>query len=120
MIPSEPLEAWWRSTGPKFLSGRQQLFRSREIREDPYHWRCQVIDRGTNQTKPRRKRAKYLDTGLDVSVCAIEQPAASIKPCAGQRRSNDAAPTGTDRIPGSPIIGDPRTVGKMAGHIVLP
>ena len=32
--------AWWRSTRPKFLSGRPTTFRSREIREDPYRWRC--------------------------------------------------------------------------------
>jgi predicted RNA-binding Zn-ribbon protein involved in translation (DUF1610 family) len=58
----------------------------------------EVIDRGTNQAKPRRKRAKYLDT-----------------------RSGRILTDGHRSYPGlTDYRHDPRTVGKMAGHIVLP
>ena len=56
----------------------------------------EVIDRATNQAKPRRKRAKYLD-GLGASV----SPHRSYPGLTDYRH-------------------DPRTVGKMAAHVVLP
>jgi hypothetical protein len=35
---------------------------NRQRREDPRHWRRRGIDRASNQAKPRREHAKYLDT----------------------------------------------------------
>src|SRR5262249_42398377 len=85
----------------------------------------EVIDRGTNQAKPRRKRAKYLDTRSGrIRLAAIpDNSAASIEAFV---RANVKTGTTllTDRHRSYPGLTDyrhdPRTVGKMAGHIVLP
>src|SRR5437868_2269674 len=85
----------------------------------------EVIDRGTNQAKPRRKRAKYLDTRSGrIRLAAIpDNSAASIEAFA---RANVKPGTtlltdGHRSYPGlTDYRHDPRTVGKMAGHIVLP
>ncbi len=80
----------------------------------------EVIDRGTNQTKPRRKRAKYLDTRSGrIRLAAIpDNSAASIEAFvqANVKTARRCSPTGTL----TDYRHDPRTVGKMAGHIVLP
>jgi ISXO2-like transposase domain len=84
-----------------------------------------VIGRGTNQAKPRRKRAKYLDTRSgrirlaaipDNSAAAIEAfVRANVKP--GTTLLTD----GHRSYPGlTDYRHDPRTVGKMAGPVVLP
>src|SRR5438094_5684840 len=85
----------------------------------------EVSDRGTNQAKPRRKRAKYLDTRSGrIRLAAIpDNSAASIEAFA---RANVKPGTtlltdGHRSYPGlTDYRHDPRTVGKMAGHIVLP
>jgi hypothetical protein len=81
----------------------------------------EVIDRGTNQAKPRRKRAKYLDTRSGrIRLGAIpDNSAASIETFV---RTN--VKTGTTLLtdghrshPGlTDYRHDPRTVGKMAGQ----
>jgi transposase-like protein len=84
-----------------------------------------VIDRGTNQAKPRRKRANYLDTRSGrLRLAAIpDNSAASIEAFV---RANVKAGTtlltdGHRSYPGhTDYRHDPRTVGKMAGHLVLP
>jgi predicted RNA-binding Zn-ribbon protein involved in translation (DUF1610 family) len=85
----------------------------------------EMIDRDINRSKPRRKHAKYLDTRsgrIRLAVIA-DNSAASI---AAFVRANVARGTtlitdGHASYPG--LTGyrhDPRIVGKMAGHIVLP
>ena len=85
----------------------------------------ELIERDTNKPKPRRKGAKYLDTRsgrirlaviADNSAPSIEAfVRANVKP--GTTLITD----GHASYPG--LTGyrhDPRTVGKMAGHLVLP
>ena len=85
----------------------------------------EVIDRGSNQAKPRRKRAKYLDTRsgrLRLAVIADNSTAsiaafvrANVKP--GTTLLTD----GHASYPGlSGYRHDPRVVGAMAGHVILP
>jgi len=85
----------------------------------------EVIDRDTNQAKPRRKRAKYIDTRsgrirlamiTDNSAASIETfVRANVKPGATLLTDGHASYPGlTD------YRHDPRVVGKMAAHIVLP
>lgn len=85
----------------------------------------EVIDRDTNAAKPRRKGAKYLDTRsgrirlamiADNSAASIEAfVRASVKP--GTTLLTD----GHRSYPGlTDYRHDPRVVGKMAGHVVLP
>ena len=85
----------------------------------------EVIDRGTNQAKPRRKRAKYLDTRSGrIRLAAIpDNSAASIEAFvrANVKSGTTLLTDGHRSYPG--LIDyrhDPRTVGKMAGHVVLP
>jgi transposase-like protein len=85
----------------------------------------EVIDRGTNQAKVRRKRAKYLDTRSGrIRLAAIpDNSAASIEAFvrANVKTGTTLLTDGHRSYPG--LTGyrhDPRTVGKMAGHIVLP
>jgi predicted RNA-binding Zn-ribbon protein involved in translation (DUF1610 family) len=85
----------------------------------------EVIDRGTNQTKPRRKRAKYLDTRSGrIRLAAIpDDSAASIEAFvrANVKTGTTLLTDGHRSYPGlTDYRHDPRTVGKMAGHIVLP
>ena len=85
----------------------------------------EVIDRDTNEAKPRRKGAKYLDTRsgrvrlatiADNSAASIEAfVRANVKPGATLLTDGHASYRGlTD------YRHDPRVVGKMAAHVVLP
>jgi predicted RNA-binding Zn-ribbon protein involved in translation (DUF1610 family) len=85
----------------------------------------EVIDRDTSQAQPRRKGAKYLDTRsgrirlamiADNSAASIEVfVRANVKPGATLLTDGHASYPGlTD------YRHDPRVVGKMAAHIVLP
>jgi len=85
----------------------------------------EVVDRESNRAKPRRKGAKYLDTRSgrlrlatigDNSARSIEAfVRANVKP---------GATLLTDGHKSYPCVSgyrhDPRTVGAMAGHLVLP
>src|SRR4029077_7658094 len=84
----------------------------------------EVIDRGTNQAKVRRKRAKYLDTRSGrIRLAAIpDNSAASIEAFvrANVKTGTTLLTDGNRSYPGlTDYRHDPRTVGKMAGHIVL-
>jgi hypothetical protein len=85
----------------------------------------EVIDRGGNQAKPRRKHAKYLDTRsgrLRLAVIA-DNSAASIEAFvrANVRPGTTLLTDGHASYPGlSGYRHDPRVVGAMAGHVVLP
>ncbi len=85
----------------------------------------EVIDRDTNEAKPRRKGAKYLDTRsgrirlatiADNSAASIEAfVRVNVKPGATLLTDGHASYPGlTD------YRHDPRVVGKMAAHVVLP
>src|SRR5271169_4029504 len=85
----------------------------------------EVIDRDTNQPKPRRKHAKYLDTRsgrirlamiADNSAASLEAfVRANVKP--GATRLTD----GHSSYPGlTDYRHDTHVVRKMAGHAVLP
>jgi len=81
----------------------------------------EVIDRGTNQAKPRRKRAKYLDTRSGrIRLAAIpDNSAASIEAFvrANVKPGTTLLTDGHRSYPGlTDYRHDPRTVGKMAGH----
>src|SRR5258708_13103067 len=85
----------------------------------------EVIDRGTNQATPRRKRAKYLDTRSGrIRLAAIpNNAAASIEAFvrANVKPGTTLLTDGHRSYPGlTDYRHDPRTVGKMAGHVVLP
>ena len=85
----------------------------------------EVIDRGTNQAKVRRKRAKYLDTRSGrIRLAAIpDNSAASIEAFvrANVKTGTTLLTDGHRSYPGlTDYRHDPRTVGKIAGHIVLP
>jgi predicted RNA-binding Zn-ribbon protein involved in translation (DUF1610 family) len=85
----------------------------------------EVIDRDTGQAKPRRKGAKYLDTlsGRIRLATIADNSAASIE---GFVRANVKPGTtlltdGHAAYPGlTDYRHDPRVVGKMAAHVVLP
>jgi transposase-like protein len=85
----------------------------------------EVIDRATNQAKPRRKHAKYLDTRsgrLRLAVIA-DNSAASIAAFvrANVKPGTTLLTDGHASYPGlSGYRHDPRVVGTMAGHVVLP
>ena len=85
----------------------------------------EVIDRGVNQARPRRKHAKYLDTrsGRIRLAMIANNSARSIEAFvkANVKRGTTLITDGHASYPG--LTGyrhDPRIVGKMAGHIVLP
>jgi ISXO2 transposase-like protein len=85
----------------------------------------EVIDRDINRANPRRKRAKYLDTRSGrIRLAAIaDNSAASIEAFvrANVKRGATLITDGHASYPG--LTGyrhDPRIVGKMAGHVVLP
>jgi transposase-like protein len=85
----------------------------------------EVIERDTNQAKPRRKHAKYLDTrsGRIRLAMIADNSAASIEAFvnANVKRGATLLTDGHKSYPG--LTGyrhDPRVVGKMAAHIVLP
>jgi len=85
----------------------------------------EVIDRDTNQSKPRRKHAKYLDTRsgrIRLSMIA-DNSAASIEAFvrANVKRGTTLLTDGHASYPGlTDYRHDPRVVGKMAAHVVLP
>jgi transposase-like protein len=85
----------------------------------------EVIDRDINRSKPRRKHAKYLDTrsGRIRLATIADNSAASIDAFvrANVKRGTTLITDGHASYPG--LTGyrhDPRIVGKMADHIVLP
>jgi transposase-like protein len=85
----------------------------------------EVIDRDSNQAKPRRKHAKYLDTrsGRIRLAMIADNSAASIEAFvkANVKRGTTLLTDGHKSYPG--LTGyrhDPRIVGKMAAHVVLP
>ena len=85
----------------------------------------EVIDRDTNQPKPRRKHAKYLDTrsGRIRFAMIADNSAASIEAFvrANVKRGATLLTDGHTSYPGlTDYRHDPRIVGKMAGHVVLP
>jgi hypothetical protein len=85
----------------------------------------EVIDRASNQAKPRRKHAKYLDTRsgrLRLAMIA-DNSAASIAAfvSANVKPGTTLLTDGHASYPGlSGYRHDPRVVGTMAGHVVLP
>ena len=85
----------------------------------------EVIDRDTNQLKPRRKHAKYLDTrsGRIRLAMIADNSATSIEALvrANVKRGATLLTDGHASYPGlTDYRHDPRIVGKMAGHVVLP
>ena len=94
-------------------------------RDNPRHWRRRGHRCGSNQAKPRRKRAKYLDTRsgrLRLAVIA-DNSAASIAAFvrANVKPGTTLLTDGHASYPGlSGYRHDPRVVGTMAGHVVLP
>src|SRR5277367_6249768 len=85
----------------------------------------EVIDRDTNQTNPRRKHAKYIDTRSGrLRLAAIaDNSAASIQAFikANVKPGTTLLTDGHASYPGlSAYRHDPRVVGPMAGHVVLP
>ena len=85
----------------------------------------EVIERDTNKAKPRRKHAKYLDTrsGRIRLAMIADNSAASIKSFvkANVKPGTTLLTDGHKSFPGlKGYRHDPRVVGKMAAHIVLP
>jgi predicted RNA-binding Zn-ribbon protein involved in translation (DUF1610 family) len=85
----------------------------------------EVIDRDTNEARPRRKGAKYLDTrsGRIRLAMIADNSAASIEAFvrANVKRGTTLLTDGHASYPGlTDYRHDPRVVGKMAGHVVLP
>jgi predicted RNA-binding Zn-ribbon protein involved in translation (DUF1610 family) len=85
----------------------------------------EVIDRDTNQAKPRRKKTRYLDTrsGRIRLAMIADNSAASIEAFvrANVKRGTTLLTDGHASYSGlTDYRHDPRTVGKMAGHVVLP
>jgi len=85
----------------------------------------EVIERDTNMAKPRRKHAKYLDTrsGRIRLAMIADNSAASIKAFvkANVKPGTTLLTDGHKSFPGlKGYRHDPRVVGKMAAHIVLP
>src|ERR1017187_238614 len=85
----------------------------------------EVIDRDINQSKPRRKHAKYLDTRSGRLRLAMigDNTAGSIEAFvrANVTRGATLLTDGHASYPGlTDYRHDPRVVGNMAGHVVLP
>jgi predicted RNA-binding Zn-ribbon protein involved in translation (DUF1610 family) len=85
----------------------------------------EVIDRDTNEAKPRRKGAKYLDTrsGRIRLAMIADNSATSIEAFvrANVQRGTTLLTDGHRSYPGlTDYRHDPRVVGTMAGHVVLP
>ena len=85
----------------------------------------EVIEHDTNKAKPRRKHAKYLDTrsGRIRLAMIADNSAASIEAFvnANVKRGTTLLTDGHKSFPGlKGYRHDPRVVGKMAAHIVLP
>ena len=85
----------------------------------------EVIERDAKKAKPRRKHAKYLDTrsGRIRLAMIADNSAASIEAfvTANVKRGATLLTDGHKSFPGlKGYRHDPRVVGKMAAHIVLP
>ncbi len=85
----------------------------------------EVIDRDTNEAKPKRIGAKYLDTrsGRIRLAMIADNSAASIEAFvrANVKRGATLVTDGHASYPGlTDYRHDPRVVGKMAAHVVLP
>ena len=85
----------------------------------------EVIDRDTNRPKPRRKHAKYLDTRSGrIRLAVIADNSAIDRGVRARQREarHDAAHRRPCILSGavSDYRHDPRVVGNMAGHVVLP
>ena len=85
----------------------------------------EVIDRDTNQAKPRRKHAKYLDTRSGrIRLAAIRDNSAASIQAFVEANVKAGATLLTDGhasyLALSGYRHDPRVVGKMAGHVALP
>ena len=85
----------------------------------------EVIDRDTNQAKPRRKHAKYLDTrsGRIRLAMITDNSAASIEAFVKANVKHGATLLTDGHASYRGLTGyrhDPRIVGKMAAHVVLP
>jgi transposase-like protein len=85
----------------------------------------EVIDRDTGQAKPRRKKAKYLDTlsGRIRLAMIADNSAASIEAFVrtNVKRGTTLLTDGHASYPGlTDYRHDPRVVGKMAAQVVLP
>ena len=85
----------------------------------------EVIDRGVNHAKPRRKGAKYLDTRSGrIRLAAIADNSAASLEAFVRANVKPGTILLTDGHRSYPRLteyrDDPRTVGKMAGHVVLP
>ena len=85
----------------------------------------EVIDRDTNQAKPRRKHAKYLDTRSGrIRLAAIKDNSAASIQAFVKANVKAGATLLTDGhasyLALSGYRHDPRVVGRMAGHAALP
>src|SRR5271169_3186292 len=83
----------------------------------------EVIDRDTNQPKPLRKHAKYLDTrsGRIPKLRNLYLPGPEFRSVDRLKRGATLLTDGHASFPGlTDYRHDPRIVGKMAGHVVLP
>src|SRR5271166_4317284 len=85
----------------------------------------EVIDRDTNQAKPRRKHAKYLDTRSGrIRLAAIKDNSAASIQAFVKANVKAGATLLTDGhasyLALSGYRHDPRVVGRMAGHVALP
>lgn len=85
----------------------------------------EVVDRATNRAKPRKLSAKYLDTRsgrVRLAVIANNSaPSLHAFIRANVRPGTTLLTDGHSSYPGlSGYRHDPRTIGKMAGHIALP
>ena len=85
----------------------------------------EVVERDTNKAKPRRKHAKYLDTrsGRIRLAMIADNSAPSIKAFvdANVKPGTTLLTDGHKSFPGlKGYRHDPRVVGKMAAHVVLP
>jgi transposase-like protein len=85
----------------------------------------EVIERDTHRSKPRRKRAKYLDTRSGrVRLAVIADNTASSVEAFVRANVKPGATLLTDGHASYPGLSgyrhDPRIVGKMAAHVVLP
>lgn len=85
----------------------------------------EVVDRATNKTKPQRMNAKYLDTRSGrVRLAVISNNSAACLHAfvrSNVKRGTTLLTDGHNSYLGlSDYRHDPRTVGKMAGHVALP
>ena len=85
----------------------------------------EVIDRGARRMKPRRKGAKYLDTRSGrIRLTAIADNSAAFLEAFVRANVKPGTTVLTDGhrsyLGLTDYRHDPRTVGKMAGHVVLP